>query len=300
MSAVVESSSYWTAYWWMLPVGVLICSTACAASVEGATMFTPLFALGFPLLGVSALTPGQAIATALIIESVGYSSGLAGHARQGTVVWSRVRTLGAVAVAAAALTATVASNVPGAFLLLVVAGVLLSLGVLVFRAAGREAVPLDRAPVDRIEPAAGSVLRAADGRVYRLHPDPSPFLTYLVTAAAAALTGLVGIGIGEVTSGQLMLRLGWPGRVAVGTGVGVVLPTVVTAGAVQAVLLQRTDLGIPWNLVVWTVPAVLIGGQLGPRLTAVVPERQLKQGVAVLFVLLGAVITLSTVRRLTG
>jgi uncharacterized membrane protein YfcA len=80
----------------------------------------------------------------------------------------------------------------------------------------------------------------------------------------------------------------------------VVLPTVVTASAVQAALLPRSGLGIPWNLVVWVVPAVLLGGQLGPRITGVVPERRLKQGVAVLFLALAVIVASSTWLRLGG
>lgn len=292
--------SYWTAYWWMLPLGVVICTTACAASVEGATMFTPLFALGFPLLGASALTPGQAIATGLIIESVGYSSGLLGHGRQRTIVWRQAGMLAAVAVPVAAASAAVALRVPGEYLLLAVAGVLLSLGVLVFRSAALERPSHAHSTGVITRGSDGRVIHAADGRTYWCSPDRRPSATALTTAAAGAVTGLVGISIGEVTTAQLMLRLHWPARVAIGTGVGVVLPTVVTAGVVQAAQLSAAGVSIPWNLVVWVVPAVLVGGQLGPRLTAVIPERDLKRAVAVLFAALAVVVTVSTLGPLAS
>jgi hypothetical protein len=288
------------AYWWMLPLGLPICATACAASVEGATMFAPLFALGFPLLGVRALTPGQAIATALIVEVVGYSSGLAGHARQRTVVWSRVATLAGVAVPAAAAAATFAHRLPGAHLLLGVAAALLGLGLLLWRAAARQGAESRAALVRSLPAGEGVAVRARDGRLYQCPADQGPAVTRLFTAVAGAVTGLVGMGIGEVTSSQLMLRLSWPARVAIGTGVGVVLPTVAAASSVQLALLPRAGVGVPWNLVLWVVPAVLLGGQLGSRVTGVVPERRLKQGVAVLFILLAGVVAASTLRRLAG
>lgn len=291
---------YWTEYWWMLPLAIPICATACAASVEGATMFTPLFALGFPLLGVSALPPGQAIATALLIETVGYSSGLLGHARQGTVVWSRTATLGAASVPAAAVGAALSHRLPGEYLLLGVAAVLFGLGLLVLRTARAEAVQSDRALPTHSVGDQALVVPASDGRAYRCPPDRRPGVTRALSAAAGGVTGLVGISIGEVTTTQLMLRLDWPARVAIGTGVGVVLPTVVTAGIVQAALLPHAGIGIPWNLLIWTVPAVLIGGQVGSHITGLVPERWLKRGVGVLFVGLALAVTVSTLRRLTS
>ncbi|MBI4544101.1 MAG: sulfite exporter TauE/SafE family protein [Gemmatimonadetes bacterium] len=292
--------SYWTAYWWMLPLAVPICATACAAAVEGATMFAPLFALGFPLLGVAALTPGQAVATALIVEVVGYSSGLLGHARQGTVSWAHARVLAALAVPSAAGAAVLAHTISGPSLLLIIAAALLGLGLLLWRAAPGEPGQVDTGDPAQFPASLGLLIRAADGQLYVCPPDPRPAATRGVTVVAGGVTGLVGMGIGEATSSQLMLRLKWPARVAIGTGVAVVLPVVVTASAVQAALLSRSGLGIPWNLVLWVVPAVLLGGQFGSHVTALLPERYLKRGVALLFALLAATIAASTLRQLAG
>lgn len=262
-------------------------------------MFTPLFALGFPVLGAAPLTPGEAVATALIIESVGYSSGLFGHARQQTVVWSQVRSLAVVAAPAAAVAATLAHRVPGHYLLLGVAATLFSLGVLIMRATAVESGGRQGSgSTANLAPDESTVVRASDGRMYRCASDRRPAVARLLTSLAAGLTGLVGISIGEVTSTRLMLRLQWPARVAVGTSVGVVLPTVVTAGMIQAALLNRTGLGIRWNLLLWTVPAVLIGGQVAPQVTRLVPERRLKHGIAALFLMLAIIIAVSTSLRL--
>jgi uncharacterized protein len=288
--------TYWTAYWWMLPLGIVICTMACAASVEGATMFTPLFALGFPLLGTAALSPGQAIATALIIESIGYSSGLIGHARQRTVVWRRARAWWALSIPAAAVAASLSHRFAGDVLLLTVAGVLVVLGVLLLLTERGEPRSGHGSLTDQSR-AIEFRLRSADGRTYECARERRPNLGRTIAAAAGALTGLVGISVGELTTSQLILRLGWPARVAIGTSVAVVLPTVITASAVQLAMLPQSGAAIPWNLVAWTAPAVLIGGQLGPLTTAVVSERTLKRGIAVLFVVLAVVIVVSTLRN---
>ena len=57
-------------YWFMLPIAVLIATTAMASGVGGATFFSPLFILA---LG---LRPEVAIGTGLITEVFGFASGL--------------------------------------------------------------------------------------------------------------------------------------------------------------------------------------------------------------------------------
>lgn len=57
-------------YWFMLPIAILIATTAMASGVGGATFFAPLFIIG---LG---LPPEVAIGTGLITEVFGFASGL--------------------------------------------------------------------------------------------------------------------------------------------------------------------------------------------------------------------------------
>ena len=44
---------------------------------------------------------------------------------------------------------------------------------------------------------------------------------------------------------------------------------------------------VPWNLLVYDIPGVLIGGQIGPRLQGHIAPHVLRRAIAVLFVLLG-------------
>jgi uncharacterized membrane protein YfcA len=45
---------------------------------------------------------------------------------------------------------------------------------------------------------------------------------------------------------------------------------------------------VPWNLLVYDIPGVLIGGQIGPRLQGKIAPHVMRRAIAVLFVLLGA------------
>jgi uncharacterized membrane protein YfcA len=63
-------------YWYMLPVSILIATTAMASGVEGGTFFAPVFILALHL------SPEVAIGTALITEVFGFASGLYAYGRK--------------------------------------------------------------------------------------------------------------------------------------------------------------------------------------------------------------------------
>jgi len=63
-------------YWYILPISILIATTAMASGVGGVTFFSPLFILALRL------RPEIAIGTALITEVFGFASGLYAYARK--------------------------------------------------------------------------------------------------------------------------------------------------------------------------------------------------------------------------
>jgi len=55
---------------------------------------------------------------------------------------------------------------------------------------------------------------------------------------------------------------------------------------------------VPWNLLLYNVPGVLIGGQLGPRLQGLVPQRVMRRAISILFVLLAIAMVSVAYRKL--
>jgi uncharacterized membrane protein YfcA len=41
------------------------------------------------------------------------------------------------------------------------------------------------------------------------------------------------------------------------------------------------------NIIIFTIPGVVIGGQIGPKLQKTLPEDKMKVGISILFVLIG-------------
>ena len=74
-------------YAFMLPASTAVATSCQLAGIGGAALFSPIFLLIFPLLGPEypLSSPAQAIASALLTEVFGFSSGLSGYARRGLV-----------------------------------------------------------------------------------------------------------------------------------------------------------------------------------------------------------------------
>ncbi|MBS3772262.1 MAG: hypothetical protein KGY69_18575, partial [Bacteroidales bacterium] len=41
------------------------------------------------------------------------------------------------------------------------------------------------------------------------------------------------------------------------------------------------------NVVIFTIPGVIIGGQIGPKLQKILPEDKMKAGISIVFVVIG-------------
>ena len=122
--------------------------------------------------------------------------------------------------------------------------------------------------------------------------------SYALTGTGAFLTGMVSVGIGEVTISKLT-RKGVPIAVAAATSVLVVIITIVFASTTLVAQLVQAGgwMAVPWNLLVYDIPGVLIGGQIGPRLQGKVAPHTMRRAISVLFVLLAVAMMSVSLRK---
>lgn len=258
-----------TLYWFMFPVAIGVATCAMLSGIGGAALFTPIFVLLFPILGPEYVLASTfaAISTALLTQSFGFMSGFIGYYRRRMIdfdlAWRFIRITAPVAI----LGALVANRVHDAILIAAYAVLvlILAIGMLFLRRrqAGR---PNYDAPYARPE---------------------IPARDFALTGAGAFLTGMVSVGVGEVIISRLTRR-GIPVGTAAATSVAIVMFTVLLATAMLVGQLIR-DGGVgavPWNLICYEVPGVLIGGQIGPRLQGLVSQRTMERAIGILFVVL--------------
>lgn len=277
----------WTVYWFMLPVCIVVATTAMFSGISGAALLTPLFILGFPLLDVPELTFIQSIGTALFLETFGFASGVAAYARRRLVDYGFARRMLIVALPAGALGAVVAREAPTS-LLRAAYGVLMFVVAYLLWTFSAEAAAARAGR--QTEGGELRVVVSREGDRFTYRTGKGQRVTLALTGAGAGLAGLISTGIGEVTLPNLIRRVRMPVPVAAATSVLVVASTVVGAAITHLVQLAREDGfdAIPWNLIVWAVPGAILGAQIGARLQGHVPERTANRFFALLFTFVGS------------
>ena len=185
-----------TLYWFMFPVSIVVATCAMLSGIGGAALFTPLFILVFPLLGpeYALETTMAAIAAALFTQTFGFLSGFIGYYRRKlidyTLAWRIVRVAAPIGI----IGALAASEVHDSVLLASYAILVASLAVVTWR----NSVTHDSAKSTRTE-SVRRELTDSRGHTYEYFDPRLGPRSVALTATGAFLTGMVSVGIGEVT-----------------------------------------------------------------------------------------------------
>jgi len=324
-------TSYWVEYWWLLPVFMLGATIVNTVGISGSALFVPFLIFLFPLVA-QPLSPSEIVLVGLVSESFGLSSSALAFVRYGLVDRRLAVSLvvgGLPFVVGGALASFV---IPETVFYALLGIALLAASYLLFSTdlghgdhsdddadseveaepdAGAVADGSGRdLPDDAAKPGPAGVETDADGLVTRVDNDGNEYTYdragYLERfgnySVGGSFQGLAGFGIGELGIIS-MLRTNVPVRIAIGTNHIVVAVTAVVASLVHVFGGAFVDVGhaldlqnVPWNMVVFTVPATVVGGQIAPYVSTAVDTGTIKTGVGVLF----AVISLALFGMATG
>jgi uncharacterized membrane protein YfcA len=273
-------------FWWLFPVSIVIAATANGAGIGGATFFSPLFVI------VLGLDPVIAIGAALVTEVFGFASGVVAHARARAIDWLAVRRLVAVSVPLAVVGSLLAGFAPETLLKLLLGFGLLFIAFTFIRHHDPEVEDEEIAEgVGIVSPSVTRHIVLSDDTVYdyelcRMNEGR------LGAAIGGLLVGLISTGLGEANSYSLVKRCRIPSRVAIAVSVTTVAATALAASVAHLIdFLGNPDAdgALILSIVVFTIPGVIIGGQLGPKITGRVPERTLIRSLGWLFLAVAAI-----------
>jgi uncharacterized membrane protein YfcA len=173
------------------------------------------------------------------------------------------------------------------------------LAVVLFRQSDEELRPGSENAKPRYHPIADQARQLtrvvdAEGNVYEWRTC-NRRVGRVLTGLGATMAGLVSTGIGEIEMPQLVKRCHIPVAVAAGTSILIVASTVLGASVAHIGLLMQEGgvEAVPWNLVLYTVPGAVIGGQIGARLQGTIPPRLMERSMAILFGVIGALFLIS-------
>ena len=268
--------------WWVYPVSVAVATLALSSGISGALFFAPFFLL------VVGLTPAQAIGGGLMTELFGTFFGTMNYVRQGVVDFTIVKALLIVTIPfamagsglALAIDAGVLQAVFGVALIILAAFMLwTNLRRMKTPVGTTSGGTLAAVPTGHV-----TVVQARDGREYQ-YARPSRGISQGLCAFGAFITGLMSSGLPEINTSQLILRGRIPPRIAVGTSITILTVTVFFAAGIHAIAGEPA-----WHVVVWSIPGVITGAQIGPRIQGKIPANIAERMLALVFVAVGILV----------
>jgi len=292
----------WTLYWFMLPVALCVSTTATFSGIAGSAIFAPIFMVVFPILGPEYQFPSiaAAIGVALLTATFGLSSGVVGYFRRRLIDFRSAVPFILVAVPIGILGAVLLAALQefeevlrGSYALLTAV-----LAAVLFRRRRPGSDSPGAADQPALEARKTRTIVERDGTTYTF-AVPRQGKGIIATSIGAFLTGLLGVGIGEAIMPQLARRNRVPIQVAAATSLFVVVLVVASASFTQVSALVAAGglAAVPWNVVVYTVPAVIVGGQIGPRLQGKVSQRAVEIGIGCLFSMIGIAMAYIAIRN---
>jgi len=295
MPAALQLLPSYAPYAGLFLSALAVCIIVCSSGQEGAVLFVPYFTFILPLL-LRPLAPREAVTMSLLIEVFGFASSLVGFWRAGLIDAGIALRTAAYSLPAAVVGGLLIAQVSKTALLGAVAVGLFAAGLVLARApseADHQPVPQQTA-AGNPQPALARSLVDRWGRRYdyRFRHDARRTGIALL---GGVMMGLLGFGIGALGVPDLLLRR-IPIRVAVGTSRLIIFLTAF-AGLVPhmgQVVFGSTSLAL--DVAGVTIPAVLLGGQLAPLVSAFVPPQVLKRFVFVLLIGLSLITALRAVR----
>jgi uncharacterized membrane protein YfcA len=271
-------------FWYLLPISIVIATIAMSSGIGGAVFFSPLFMIG---LG---LEPNIAIGAALATELFGFASGLQAYWKAKLIDFKLGFNLLLFSIPFAILGTVYGDLVPPIILKAIFGMGIIFIGYQLFtswRQEEKEKLEADHKKEFEINHE--SSLTDSEGNIYN-YTVCNKNMGRMFAAVGGAFLGMISVGLAELQEYHLVAKCKVPTRVAVATSIFVVVITVLVASVGHFYEFAKEGgetLNQVVNLIVFTIPGVIIGGQIGPRLQKVIPADKMKVGISILFIIVG-------------
>jgi uncharacterized membrane protein YfcA len=259
-------------FWYLFPLGIGIAITAMAAGISGANLWFPVYFSGLAIEAKSGLW------LAMLTMVFGFGSGVIRNIRAKTIQWRLARRY-LLYVLPLAVAGGIVSNYASALLLTLLFSLFIVFyGLFVIRNA---------------------IVEALEATGDQAHFNP------FIACIGGFLQGIVATGLGKMMMPQMLknTQITAP-KQAVGTTVLIVfianlvaLITRTNANMLEAVINNWSYYSI---ILLWVVPSVIIGGQIGPYVASLLSRRYVLKYVGSLLVLVGGITTYHSLKGVTS
>lgn len=229
--------------WLALPIGLGIAAVSSAVGIGGGILWMPF------LLIMLRMSPDAAVLTSLLIQSAGMGSGAAAYGRRHRVDY-RLACLLLLITAPGIAAGAYVTRITHSTQLELMLGILTLTTAFLFVSSNQQYHDV--------------------GQTRARREGTTPYLGFI--SLLSTVSGMLSVSIGEwlipIMRSKMALRM----NVAVATSVTTIFGTCLVGVAIHALMGHRPQ----WSVILWAVPGVLIGGQIGPRLADRINARKLK------------------------
>lgn len=279
-------------FWFMFPVSILIATTAMASGVGGATFFAPILIL------ILRLPPEVAIGTGLMTQLFGFASGLYAFHRKKLIDYQLGVSLLVVTVPLALVGTWLSTRIDPNILKVLLGAGLMLIGAQFLR------VPLYER-VRKVEQRNLSIrLQTASRRMVTAEGEEIFYDLYsytegrIIAGIGGLFMGMVSTGLGELNGYYLLRRCHMPSKIAAATSVFILAVTGLFASTghmLKFIQLGNDSLNVVFSLLLFTIPGVIIGGQVGSVVASRIPQRLLEIVLGVLLLVIGLFMSVGTI-----
>jgi uncharacterized membrane protein YfcA len=271
-------------YWYLFPISILIATISMSSGIGGAVFFSPLLMLWLKL------DPREAIGAALATELFGFSSGLIAYYKAKLIDFRLAINLLLFSVPAAVLGTIYSDMVPPLVLKTIFAVGLIFIGYQMFSSWRKEERETSEAAFKKeFANTFESELTDSSGKTYR-YTVCNKSMGRSFAAIGGAFVGMISVGLAELQEYHLVARCKVPTPVAVATSIFVVVITVLVASIGHFYEFAKEGgevLNQVVNIVIFSGPGVIIGGQIGAKLQKIIPEDAMKVCISFTFLIIG-------------
>lgn len=240
--------------WTALPIGVLIATVASTVGIGGGVLWMPFLIL------ILKLRPDTAVVTSLLIQTAGMGSGTVAFWQKQQIDVRLMLFLLFTTIPGIAIGTILARSLAPVYLELAL-GVLTLSTAFIFVSANQRY-----------------------GEEGKMRSDIRSAKRYsLAFSIMAVASGMLSISIGEWLVPLMRNKLALKMSVAIATSIGTIFGVCVLGAALHLIMGGQADMAA----LLWAIPGVLIGGQIGPRIAERANDRVLKEFFIFLLTLIG-------------
>lgn len=249
-------------FWLLFPIGIMIATTAMATGIDGAVFWAPVLLFGFDL------EPELAIACGVFIEVFGFGSGVYAYAMKKRILYSQIKDLLFFAIIFGLLGAVMSKIIPNVFM---------------YALLGASAIFLFFINLDKALHKKNKIHQEN-----HVHQIKYKFLGNTLNAFGGFMTGLIGVGLGEVNNYYFLNKNKLSIPYASGNSVFLIALTAFICSIFNIIYFSETlpfhELRELYTILLFAIPSVVIGARMGVLLAHKINPKIFHYFVAVLFI----------------